>query len=209
MGKIYMFDNNTGIDMPEKIDTRKVEVLLGSVISDIHKLIENNSSMFCVFTHIKEYDIVVPTVKELTKLKEILNFGGYNFRICNSPNSVWYTNKVKKNIIISDTIDLNKEKLSTLLAMYLNLIDNNGKSIPKSSELYIIKNTRNSNIIDKTPDYQAAINICDTSPCTVIIKRSTNEIIYKSKYGRVSIPYTQKNTGAKFTNKIGINISIS
>ena len=197
MGKIYMFDNNTGIDMPEKIDTRKVEVLLGSVISDIHKLIENNSSMFCVFTHIKEYDIVVPTIKELTRLKEILNFGGYNFRICNSPNSIWYTNKVKKNIIISDTIDLNKEKLSTLLAMYLNLIDNNGKSIPKSSEL------------DKTPDYQAAINICDTSPCTVIIKRSTNEIIYKSKYGRVSIPYTQKNTGAKFTNKIGINISIS
>ncbi len=208
MGKIYMFDNNTGRELPDKVDTRKVEVLLGSIISDIHKLIENKSTMFCVFTHMNDCDFAVPTIAEAQKLKEILGFGNYDYKVINAPNSVWYTNKVDKNIIISDKVDLDKDKLSYLLAIYLNIIDKNGKTIPKPSEMYIVKNTRNSNIIEKTPDYNAAVLACDRSPCTIIIKRSTNEVIYKSKYGKVAVPYTQKNAGTRFKNRIGINIGV-
>ena len=208
MGKIYMFDNNTGRELPDKVDTRKVEVLLGSIISDIHKLIENKSTMFCVFTHMNDCDFAVPTAVDAQKLKEILGFGNYNYKVINAPNSVWYTNKVDKNIIISDKVDLDKDKLSYLLAIYLNIIDKNGKTIPKPSEMYIVKNTRNSNIIEKTPDYNAAVLVCDRSPCTIIIKRSTNEVIYKSKYGKVAVPYTQKNAGTRFKNRIGINIGV-
>lgn len=208
MGKIYMFDNNTGRELPDKVDTRKVEVLLGSIISDIHKLIENKSTMFCVFTHMNDCDFAVPTAADAQKLKEILGFGNYNYKVINAPNSVWYTNKVDKNIIISDKVDLDKDKIAYLLAIYLNIIDKNGKTIPKPSEMYIVKNTRNSNIIEKTPDYNAAVLVCDRSPCTIIIKRSTNEVIYKSKYGKVAVPYTQKNAGTRFKNRIGINIGV-
>ena len=53
MGKVYMFDNNTGREIPEKIDTQKVDLLLGSTVTDIHNNILNKSSMLCIFRKIK------------------------------------------------------------------------------------------------------------------------------------------------------------
>ena len=209
MGKIYMFDNNTGREMPEKINTQKVDLLLGSTVTDIHNAIINKSSMLCIFTKINDnIDFIVPTEKEAEKLREILDFGNYDYIVEAKKSSVWYTNKVDKNIIISDNVKLNANKISYLLAIYLNYINIDGSSIKKPGELYIIKNTRNSNEIYKTPKYEEAISICNKSPCTVIIKRSTQEIIYKSQYGKVSANYTLNNTKSKFKNKIGIRFDI-
>ena len=81
MGKIYMFDNNTGREIPEKIDTQKVDLLLGSTVTDIHNNILNKSSMLCIFTKISDSDFIVPTEKEAERLRGILNFGNYNYTV--------------------------------------------------------------------------------------------------------------------------------
>ncbi len=208
MGKIYMFDNNTGREIPEKINTQKVDVLLGSTITDIHKNIINKSSMLCIFTKIKDSDFIVPTEKEATQLREILDFGNYDYKVEVKSTSVWYTNKVDKNIIISDNVNIPANKIAYLLAIYLNFINKDGSNIKKPGNLFIVKNTRNSKIIYKTPKYTEAVSICDQNPCTVIIKQSTNEVVYKSQYGKVAVPYTIKSAGAKFKNKIGIKINV-
>ncbi len=208
MGKIYMFDNNTGREIPEKINTQKVDLLLGSTVTDIHNSIINKSSMLCVFTKLNDADFIVPTEKDAEKLRNILDFGSYNYNVEVRKSSIWYTNKVDKNIIISDNVKLEVNKLSYLLAIYLNFINPDGSSVKKPGELYIVKNTRNSNEICKTPRYEEAISVCDKSPCTVVIKRSTQEVVYKSQYGKVPITYTLNNTKSKFKNKIGIKFNV-
>ena len=208
MGKIYMFDNNTGREIPEKIDTQKVDLLLGSTVTDIHNNILNKSSMLCIFTKIADSDFIVPTEKEAERLRGILDFGNYNYTVEVKKSSIWYTNKVDKNIIISDSVKLDVNKLSYLLAIYLNFINPDGSPIRKPGELYIVKNTRNSKEICKTPKYDEAISVCNQSPCTVIIKNSTQEVIYKSQYGKVPVTYTLNNTKSKFKNKIGIKFNV-
>jgi hypothetical protein len=171
-------------------------------------MILNKSSMLCVFTKLKDVDFIVSTEKDAEKLRGILNFGNYNYTVEAKKSSVWYTNKVDKNIIISDSVDFDANKISYLLAIYLNFINPDGTPVKKAGELYIVKNTRNSKEICKTPKYEEAVSVCDKSPCTVIIKRSTQEIVYRSQYGRVPINYTLNNTRSKFKNKIRLNIGV-
>ena len=208
MGKIYMFDNNTGREIPEKIDTQKVDVLLGSTVADIHNNISNKSTMLCIFTKIKDIDFIVPTEKEAENLRGILDFGNYDYKVEAKATSVWYTNKVDKNIIISDNVDLSANKIAYLLAIYLNFINKDGSNVKKPGNLYLVKNTRNSKIIYKTPKYAEAVSICNENPCTVIIDQRNNEVIYRSQYGRVQTPYTLKNTSARFKNKLGIKVGL-
>ena len=137
MGKIYMFDNNTGREIPEKINTQKVDLLLGSTVEEIHKLIIPKSSMLCIFTKIKDFDIIVPTENDANILRDFLNFGHYNYTVGVVKSSIWYSDKVSKNIIISDSVDMNKENIAFLLAVYLNFINKDGSAVILDETMYI------------------------------------------------------------------------
>ena len=209
MSRVYMFDNNTGIHLPEKIGVNKVNVLLGNNVSDIHKSIIKDSTLFCVFTKIKDINFIVPTEQEANILKEILKFGKYEYTVDFKQSSVWYSSNAKINIVISDNIDMTAEEISSMLSMYITKVFNDtNKNIKKYAGIYIVKNTRNSKIIHSTPDYEDAKSVCDKNPCTVIMKKGKYEVLYKSKYGKVAIPYTIKNTSSRFRNKINISIGI-
>ncbi len=200
---IYMYDNNTGIELPDKIDVYPVEILLGSSIGDIKSSIDSSAKIFCVFTHLKDCDFVVSNSKDAEKLKEILDFGGFDYTIGVKESSMWYSDKADTNIIISDSVHINPAQISVLVKSLIGITNVDGtKAKTEQVEMYIIYNTRNSRIINRTPRYSEAIKICDQNPCCVIKKKSTGEIIYKSLYGKVSIPSKSETQISKYKARI-------
>ena len=184
--KIYMFDNHTGKEFPIKIGTTPVEGLLAPSISELHNLILKDSRMFCVYTTLKDFDIVVPTLEDKTILEALSSFGKYNFRIKVESESIWYTKRVWKNIIISGDIDLETKEIATLLNLYISTcLEMQKSSEKKLKDIFIVKNIRNGKEIFRTPIRQEAIKICDQNPCNIIINRE-GELLYNSKFGRVT-----------------------
>lgn len=200
---IYMFDNNTGIELPDKIDVYPVEILLGSSIGEIKSSIDLSAKIFCVFTHLKDCDFIVSNSKDADRLKEILDFGGFNYTIGVKESSMWYSSNANINIIISDSVHMNTSQISVLVKSLIGITNTDGtKNKVEQVEMYIIYNTRNSRIINRTPKYTEAIRICDQNPCCVIKKKSTGEIIYTSLYGKVSIPSNSERQISKYKARI-------
>jgi len=201
--KIYMFDNQTGRNIPKSVDTVDVELLIGSKISDIHNSIEKGSRLFCVFTPLNDVDIIVPSEYDAKILNDVLSFGKYNYKIEVKPSSIWYSNNADRNIIISDKVDLDENGISTMLRLYLDTVkkDKIASGEIHPIEMHSVFNIRSGKTLLKTPDYVEAKTICDKNPCCVI-KNREGEIIYKSAYGRVSVPLTTKSASAALRNKI-------
>ena len=187
--KIYMFDNNTGVEIPIKIGTTPVEILLGGTVSEVLNKIEKNSIMFCVFTKLKDIDIAVPSLEDKTVLEALSSFGKKDFKIEVRKQSQWYSNRVWKNIVISEDIGLDYSELQTFLNLYLtSCIDFRKRSEKnKRSEMYVVKNSRTGEEIFRTPEYNSAKNTCDKNPCNAIYDREGN-LLYKSTFGRINIP---------------------
>lgn len=184
--KIYMFDNHTGKEFPIKVGTTPVEGLLAPSISELHKLIDKDSRMFCAYTTIKDYDIIVPTLQDKTILEALSSFGRYNFKIKVESESIWYTKKVWKNIILSGDIDLEARDISTLLNLFISTAKEvEKKTDDKPRDIYIVKNNRNGKEIVRTPDRQEAISVCDRNPCNIVINRD-GDLVYTSQFGRVT-----------------------
>lgn len=200
---IYMFDNNTGIELPDKIDVYPVEILLGSSVGEIKSSIDSSAKIFCVFTHLKDCDFIVSNSKDADRLKEILDFGGFNYTIGVKESSMWYSSNANINIIVSDSVHMNISQISVLVKSLIGITNTDGtKNKVEQVEMYIIYNTRNSRIINRTPKYTEAIRICDQNPCCVIKKKSTGEIIYTSLYGKVSIPSNSERQISKYKARI-------
>ena len=56
--KIYFYNHNTSINIPEKIDKFPVSVLTGDSIGKVLDQIADRSLVFCVFTNSIKYDFV-------------------------------------------------------------------------------------------------------------------------------------------------------
>lgn len=200
---IYMFDNNTGIELPDKIDVYPVEILLGSSIAEVKSSIPNTAKLFCVFTHLKDCDFVVSNSTNANRLKEIFDFGEMDYTIGIKETSMWYSN-ASINVIISDTVTLKPEQLSVVFKSLIGITNTDGSKNTSNTptEMYIIYNTRNSRIITRTPKYAEAIKVCDQNPCCVIKRKSDGEIIYKSMYGKVSIPSSSETQISKYKARL-------
>ena len=184
--KIFMFDNHTGIDLPEKINSTPVNILLGSSIGEVKSKV-NKADLFCVFTDLNdEYDIVVKNEKDANILKDILNFGGYNLKVDVKDDSMWYTQSAEHNIVFANHIRLDKSKLSSLLSMFLNTIPKQEKK-QENTEMYIVFGVRSNKEIFRTPIFSEAKRYCDSKICSIIKTRDGN-IIYNSNYGRITSP---------------------
>jgi len=185
MAKIYAYNNNTELDLPEKIGSTVVDYLVGKSVSEIQKSISSSATMFIVFTHIESADIIVPNQDDADTIQSILSMSklaGAKIRV--NPTSIWYSKKAKKNIIISDTFKASILELSGLL---LTFVADTIAEERKSRKMYKVKNTRNSKVILTTPIYNNAKLKCDSTPCTVILDE-TGTTVYVSKYGKVAIP---------------------
>ena len=198
---IYIFDNHTGTTIPSRIGTVPVECLLGNSVSELHNLILKDSRMFCIISPIKDYDIVVPSIEDKVVLEALSSFGKYNFKIKVEPESIWYTKKVWKNIVISSEIGLETADLATLLNLYItSCIDlKHASQKQQVPEIYIVKNNRKGEEIFRTPNKNEAIKICNGNPCNIIENRN-GDIIYRSIYGKVSP--NSKNHMQKYKSKI-------
>ena len=183
MKKIYVYDNATGINIPQRVDVYPVELLLGSTISEIHTNINNDCKLFCVFTPISSADIIVQSKSDLEILSATLKFGKYSFTIEMQESSIWYSNNAEKNIIFSNTVDLPSTEIEAILKLYLNELNLKKKIETKRKriEMYTVINTRRNNILLKTPNFQEAKYMCDQNPCCIIVNRDYEEI-YRSSY---------------------------
>ena len=75
--------------------------------------------------------------------------------------------------------------------------------------MYIVQNTRNSEVLIKTPNKEEAISVCDRHPCCVI-KTRDGTIIYTSRYGRTSLASSIRRAKAKNSQSNGVfHIKIS
>lgn len=200
---IYMFDNNTGIEMPEKIDVYPVEILLGSSIAEIKDSIPNTAKIFCVFTHLKDCDFIVSNSTNANRLKEIFDFGNFDYVIGVKESSMWYSN-ASINMIISDSVTLKPEQLGVVIKSLIGItnVDGSKNNSTQISEMYIVYNTRNSKILTRTPKYTEAVKVCDQNPCCAIKKKSNGEIIYRSLYGKVSIPTSSETQISKYKARV-------
>lgn len=203
--KVYAYDNFTGREIPSKVGTFPVELVLGGTVSEIHNKI-GKSQLFFVFTKLQDADFIVPHEYDKKTLDKVLEFGDYNFNIKVVDNNIWYTKKADTNILISDTIDISTDKLATLLSLYLSEVEKKKKEEGRSKvkEGYAVKNTRNGKISLVTPIFDEAIRECDLNPCCVIINRA-GQIVYKSSYGKVAVPQPYpkaKKMGAKVKFKV-------
>lgn len=196
--KIYMFDNSTGVDIPRNIDVYQVELLLGAIVSEIHNRI-TPCKLFCVFTPISEADIIVQSESDRELMSSTLQFGKRNYTVIAKESSIWYSDKAKKNIIISNTVQLPASELASLLRLYLNEVDIKTRNDEKNKkiEIYTVINTRRNVVLEKTPDLREAVLLCDKNPCCIIINREQEEI-YRSAYGHKPIPYKHKNHTTRY-----------
>lgn len=203
--KIFMYDNNTGRDIPSKVGSFPVDMVLGSTVSEIHNTV-TECQLFCVFTPIADSDFVVPTKDDQDILTRALGFGNYDYSVSVKESSIWYSDKAEKNIVISNKVGLSDVKLSTLLMIYLNEIEakKRAEGKIKKSEVYFVCNTRNGNEIIRTPSMDEAISVCDKHPCSAVLNRK-EEIVYRSSFGKVAVPYNSKTHTAQHKAKYAIN----
>jgi hypothetical protein len=199
MALIYIFDNNTGVDLPNKVDVYPVEILLGSNVSEIKGSVPSSAKIFCVFTHLKDCDFVVSNAEDANRLKDILDFGKLDYTIGVKPTSMWYSS-AKINLIISDSVNINQNQIAMIISSMIGItnIDGTINKTTIAKEMYLIFNIRNSKVLFRTPKYTEAVKICDQNPCCVIKQKSNGEIIYKSMYGRVSIPTKSETQISKY-----------
>lgn len=186
---IYMYDNDTGVHLPNKIDTYPITLITKCPsVASVHNNI-CDCQLFCVFTKIQDVDIVVQSENDAVILKKIIDFGKYPYKVEYSKSSIWFTNKAAHNIIISSNVKLSSDELYTLLKLYLNEIL---LSTPKKRNSYRVINFRNGKQLMKTPDKQSAIDECNNTPCSIVIDNDGTEI-YRTKFGKVTIPRTNIN----------------
>ena len=185
MATIYAYNNHTESSLPNKIGNITVNYLLGKTVSDVHSNIKPNSTLFIVFTHLDSADIAVSNEEDAEVLRSLLSVSKFpEATVSVNEKSLWYSTNAKKNVIISDTLTMSALELSGL---FLSFLSDTLLAERSSKNMYKVKNTRNSKVILTTPLYEQAVSKCDAIPCTVIID-NTNTIVYKSKYGKVSIP---------------------
>ena len=197
--KLYMYLYNVDMEIPDKIETIPIELLLGSTVSELHKQIQNNSKLFAVFAKLDNAHIIVPSEKEASIVKKILSTLGSNgeydeFSIDIKPTLVWYTDKVEKNIIISTSTNWNSRVINSFFSLYLEIFSTEVKKLntsrvveKKKSELYKVINIRSGKLLIKVPRLQDAIDICNRNPCC-IVRNASNEIVHRSMYGKVKVP---------------------
>ena len=196
--KIYAYDNNTGKDIPAKIDVFPVELLLGSSVSEIHKAI-TPCQMFCIFTSVEGVDFVVRTEDEKRILQNTLKFAKLSYKVEARSDSIWYTDKADINIIISNSVSMRAKELSTLLSIFLSSVKTFKKKEEnkKRSEIYIVCNSRNGNELLTTPNMDEAVALCDKNPCCVVLNRE-EKVVYNSSFGKVSVPYNSRTHTARY-----------
>ena len=90
---------------------------------------------------------------------------------------------------IANLVYGSSDELYTLLKLYLNEIL---LSTPKKRNSYRVINFRNGKQLMKTPDKQSAIDECNNTPCSIVIDSDGTEI-YRTKFGKVTIPKTSIN----------------
>ena len=151
MKKIYFYNNYTNLPLPEKIDVYPVSNLLGDTVEDIKSKI-NNADLFCVFTHIQDADIVVSNDEDKDIIQMILNRSGRKEVVDTRKDSIWYCDKVEKTIIISDTCKFLAGDINSILYNFLRMTDALNERNIKPVEMYAVQNTRNSEILIKTPN---------------------------------------------------------
>ena len=198
MNKLYMYDNNTGIIIPNKIGTVPIEVLTADSVKGLHNLIENRSKLFCVFTHVPDADIVVPDEHEVNIVKKILELdsSGKEYNVIAKASVSWYTDKAEKNIIISDSVKMDDKMFSSFFTIYLDMLKDINKGVSRVQEvktqhstrpdIYYVVNTRTNKINIKVPKLDDAKKICDQNPC-LVVKDKTGKVVYKSKFGKVKL----------------------
>jgi len=201
MKKIYFYNNYTNLPLPNKIDVYPVSNLLGDTVEDIKSKI-NNADLFCVFTHIQDADIVVSNDEDKDIIQMILNRSGRKEIIDTRKDSIWYCDK-------ADTCDFLAGDINSILYNFLMMTDALNERNIKPVEMYAVQNTRNSEILIKTPNKEEAISVCDKHPCCVI-KTRDGTIIYTSRYGRTSLKSSIRRAKAKNSQSNGVfHIKIS
>lgn len=225
MNNIYMYDNHTGVTIPSKIDTLPITVLTGNTVSDLHKAIEPYSKLFCVFTTIKDADIIVPTEEEANIVKRILDMNqSKEYKVEVKESVSWYTDKVDKNIIISGDL-MDEKMISSFFTIYLDLLKDINKVISRikevkqfvsnNREIYYVMNTRTNKVTIKVPRLEDAKRICNENPC-LVVKNRQGKIIYRSNYGKVKLvkkdkpkTYVSKPDTISYANSKAIKVSIN
>lgn len=197
--KLYMYLYNVDMEIPDKIETVPIELLLGSTVTDLHKQIENHSKLFAVFAKLNDSHIIVPSEKEASVVKKILDTLGTNgeyddFVVSVKPSLIWYTDKVEKNIIISTETNWNSKVINSFFSLYLEIFSTTVNQLTsskvvekKKAEIYKVVNIRSGSLLIKVPRLQDAIDICNRNPCCVV-RNNKNEIVHRSKYGKVNVP---------------------
>ena len=192
---LYLYDNNTGIDIPVKFGNRyEATVLLGKTLNDVKNQIAKNSIGFCVFssTGLDNIDFVVPTSYDREFLSEILDSHLIPGNIEVRESSMWYSDNARKSIIINP-INKNSSTIRTILIGYFNILPKIEESIkPKNvtvyeSSTYSVVNTRNNKVLMKGTRLDLLKGICDKSPCCCI-KDINGNIVYRTKFWKVTIP---------------------
>lgn len=209
MKKIYFYNNYTNLSLPEKVDVYPVNNLLGDTVEDIKNKVSPNTDLFCVFTHIQDADIVVPNDEDKDIIQMILNRSGRKEVVDTRTESVWYCDKAEKTIIFSDTCKFLAGDINSILYNFLRMTDALNQRNIKPVEMYIVQNTRNSEVLIKTPNKEEAISVCDKHPCCVI-KTRDGTTIYTSRYGRTSLTSSIRRAKAKNSQSNGVfHITIS
>lgn len=198
--KIYAFDNFTGqINIPKKVGTFPVEVTTAATISQIKDTIDK-AQLFFVFTKLpSKYDFVVKTEDEKRILQNALNYTKHNkYTVSCEPESIWYLDKkVDHTVIISSDVDIHGTDLGVLLSIFLSGIRDAESYAKKKREVYIVINKRSSVELLRTPLFDEAVLLCNKNPCCVVLNRA-EEVVYRSNYGKVAIPYNSKTHTAKY-----------
>ena len=189
---LYLYDNNTGIDIPVKFGNFEATVLLGKTLNELKDQISKKSIGFCVFTNITGVDYIVPTVSDKEYLSNILDSHLLSGNIEVKESSMWYSNNANKNIIINPS-NKDESTIRTILIGYFGIISNTQKSITAknvteySTITYSMINTRNNKILLKGTRLDLLKSVCDKSPCASIIDDKGN-IVYRTKFAKATIP---------------------
>ena len=196
--RIFAYDNNTGKDIPSKINTYPVDMLLGKSISEIHSSI-TPCQMFCIFTAVDGVDFVVKTEDEKRILQSAIKFANLPYNVEAREKSIWYSDKADINIIISNSVSMGAKDMSTLLSIFLSEMKTFKKKteVKKRNEIYYVCNIRSGTEILRTPNFDEAVRTCDKNPCCAVINREEN-VVYRSSFGKVAVPYNTRTHTAKF-----------
>ena len=198
--KIYFYNHNTSVNIPEKIDDKfPISILTGDSINKVLNQISDKAAIFCVYTNSIKYDFVVPSETEAAIVEKMLKTVGYDtesIQINVAAKSMWYSPKAKKNIIISGAIPFDN-KLESFFLLYLDLLNKSLEEDNKirvrtvkyvnSNSMFYIMNTRNKKILMKTPNIEDAKRVCNENPCCVV-KNNKGEVVHRSMFSRVTVP---------------------